>query len=299
MDTENNDANLSAEDEFAQTFDQITDDGAKLEAAETNIEAATEAESEATIEAATEAQSETATEAETNIEAEAEPDLWADAPDELRTQYQAVRDQNAKLEQANKSHAGRLGAMQRQLNQFQSTPADKKPSAAVVADAMETPESWAKFHDEYPEIHAAVESRIEQVTSQNKNQTQELINAAIQPLQAAEQDRINAHEMAALEAAHNDWENVVASEEFNNWISGQPPQMHTMLDGDTAHEVSAVLSAFKGTRPAPQTSNITDRKAQRQEQLEKSAGIKSRPGPGATGVIPNDFDGAWDAITSG
>jgi hypothetical protein len=105
--------------------------------------------------------------------------------------------------------------------------------------------------------------------------------------------------MAALGAAHNDWEQVIASDDFTSWMAGQPEGMHQMLNGETAHDVSTVLNVYKGAQPAPQNSNITDLKAQRQAQLKQSAGIQTKPGPGAVGVIPNDWDGAWDAIADG
>jgi hypothetical protein len=231
------------------------------------------------------------------------PDLWADAPAELKTQYQALRDQNAKLEQANRSNQGRLGAMQRQLNQSQpqsqsqsqSASADKQqPSAKDVNEALQTPEKWKVFGDEYPDIHAAVESRMEQVSRQNETTTQQLIKDAIQPLQAAETARKDTQEMAALNAAHNDWEQVTASDDFKSWIKQQPEQMRRMLDGDTSHEVSTVLNIYKGAQAKQPNSPVAQIKAQRAQKLKRSTGVQTKPS-GSSG-IPEDFDGAWDAI---
>jgi len=254
-------------------------------------------ESEQTANTDTEQQTTVTTDQDTTEE----PDIWADAPEALRTQHQELLAQNKKLEQANRSHQGRLSAMQLKINQqqHQSPPAENQPSAGDVKEAMKTPEQWAAFKEEYPDIHAAVESRMEQNNLHTQTQIQQHIDQAIQPLQAAEQERAQAQELAALEAAHPDWATVVQADDFKYWMMGQPPQMHAMLKGDTAHEVGTVLSLYgSATQVAPKHSTIDDLKARRQQQLTSAVGIPTKSGPGAGGTIPrDDWDAAWDATS--
>jgi type I site-specific restriction-modification system R (restriction) subunit len=129
-------------------------------------------------------------------EAPVEDDIWAEADEGLKTEYDKLREDNSKLSHQAKSNAGRIGALQRKLNEFQATsPAGgNQPSATEVAEAMKTPEAWASFNEEYPDIHDAIESRLEVERSQN----QEAMNRALQPLRAAEEERHVNGQYAAL-----------------------------------------------------------------------------------------------------
>ena len=227
-------------------------------------------------------------------------DIWAGADDTLKSEYDKLRDNNDKLSHQAKSNAGRIGALQRKLNEFQATsPAGgNPPSATEVAEAMKTPEAWASFNEEYPDIHDAIESRLEMERSQN----QETMNRALQPLRAAEEERHVSNQYAALEAAHTDWKDVVNSESFVDWLQEQPNAIQELSNSNDAFEASKLLDYYKLSQPLEEiatTSTVTSIQQKRAKQLEDSTGVKSKPGPGATGVIPpDDFDTAFEMFAA-
>ena len=227
-------------------------------------------------------------------------DIWAGADDTLKSEYDKLRDNNDKLSHQAKSNAGRIGALQRKLNEFQATsPAGGvQPSATEVAEAMKTPEAWASFNEEYPDIHDAIESRLEMERSQN----QEAMDRALQPLREAEEERHVTGQYAALEAAHTDWKNVVNSESFVDWLQQQPTAIQQLSNSNDAFEASKLLDYYKMSQPrelAATTSTVTSLQQKRAKQLQDSTGVKSKPGPGATGVIPpDDFDTAFEMFAA-
>lgn len=276
-------------DDFDSAFDEFSteEETTSAELAPENIEGVAETEE---VEAA----------AEPEAAPEPEQDIWAEADEGLKSEYDKLRDNNDKLSHQAKSNAGRIGALQRKLNEFQSTsPAGgNQPSANEVAEAMKTPEAWASFNEEYPDIHDAIESRLEVERSQN----QETMNRALQPLRAAEEERHVSSQYAALEAAHTDWKDVVKSESFVNWLQEQPNAIQQLSNSNDAFEASKLIDYYKLSQPQEAiatTSTVTSIQQKRAKQLEDAAGVRSKPGPGATGVIPpDDFDTAFEMFAA-
>ena len=276
-------------DDFDSAFDEFSteEETTSAELAPENIEGVAETEE---VEAA----------AEPEAAPEPEQDIWAEADEGLKSEYDKLRDNNDKLSHQAKSNAGRIGALQRKLNEFQATsPAGgTTPSATEVAEAMKTPEAWASFNEEYPDIHDAIESRLEVERSQN----QETMNRALQPLRAAEEERHVNTQYAALEAAHTDWKDVVKSESFVDWLQEQPNAIQQLSNSNDAFEASTLLDYYKLGLPQEAiatTSTVTSIQQKRAKQLEDSTGVRSKPGPGATGVIPpDDFDTAFEMFAA-
>jgi hypothetical protein len=278
-------------DDFDSAFDEFSteDETTSAELAPEDTEFVAETEEVEEVEAATE-----------EPEQAPEEDIWAEADEGLKSEYDKLRDNNDKLSHQAKSNAGRIGALQRKLNEFQATsPAGgNQPSATEVAEAMKTPEAWASFNEEYPDIHDAIESRLEMERSQN----QETMNRALQPLRAAEEERHVSNQYAALEAAHTDWKDVVNSESFVDWLQEQPNAIQELSNSNDAFEASKLLDYYKLSQPLEEiatTSTVTSIQQKRAKQLEDSTGVKSKPGPGATGVIPpDDFDTAFEMFAA-
>tara|TARA_B110000037_G_scaffold197228_1_gene235110 strand:+ start:124 stop:987 length:864 start_codon:yes stop_codon:yes gene_type:complete len=278
-------------DDFDSAFDEFSteDETTSAELAPEDTEFVAETEEVEEVEAATE-----------EPEQAPEADIWAEADEGLKSEYDKLRDNNDKLSHQAKSNAGRIGALQRKLNEFQATsPAGgNQPSATEVAEAMKTPEAWASFNEEYPDIHDAIESRLEMERSQN----QETMNRALQPLRAAEEERHVSNQYAALEAAHTDWKDVVNSESFVDWLQEQPNAIQELSNSNDAFEASKLLDYYKLSQPLEEiatTSTVTSIQQKRAKQLEDSTGVKSKPGPGATGVIPpDDFDTAFEMFAA-
>ena len=119
---------------------------------------------------------------------------------------------------------------------------------------------------------------------------------------AAEEVRHVNGQYAALEAAHTDWKDVVKSESFVDWLQQQPTAIQQLSNSNDAFEASKLLDYYKMSQPREDvatTSTVTSLQQKRAKQLQDSTGVKSKPGPGATGVIPpDDFDTAFEMFAA-
>jgi hypothetical protein len=135
-----------------------------------------------------------------------------------------------------------------------------------------------------------------------RSQNQEAMDRALQPLREAEEERHVTGQYAALEAAHTDWKNVVNSESFVDWLQQQPTAIQQLSNSNDAFEASKLLDYYKMSQPREDvatTSTVTSLQQKRAKQLQDSTGVKSKPGPGATGVIPpDDFDTAFEMFAA-
>jgi hypothetical protein len=95
---------------------------------------------------------------------------------------------------------------------------------------------------------------------------------------------------------------VVNSESFIDWLQEQPNAIQQLSNSNDAFEASTLLDYYKLSLPTEEiatTSTVTSIQQKRAKQLEDSTGVKSKRGPGATGVIPpDDFDTAFEMFAA-
>ena len=264
-------------DEFDAAFDEITNP----------VEDKTEEpQEEPQEEAQEEAQEEPQEEAQEEV---VEPDQETPSLDVL----QKERDE---LLQYRRSNEGRVSALQQKINQLErQQPQPQTPPPANVA-----PEKWGEFEEEYPEIAQAINARMGAMQQTIAQQMDGRIGQAVQPLQQSEHQRFLQSQYAALEAAHPDWQETVRSESFREWLSVQPQAVQGFMNSEDASDASYLLDTYKHSQPQqPEVTpdpKVAEIQAQREKKLKDSQGIKSRPTPGATGGLPDDFDSAFDAF---
>ena len=281
-------------DEFDAAFDEITNpvEEAAEEATETVAEA-TEA-TEETVEETTE-EAEVVDQSTEDATEEIAAEDASDEPVASEPNLDAIQHERDQLLQYKRSNEGRVSALQQKINQLQRQP-DRPQPAPPPANI--TPEKWSEFEEEYPEIAQAINARMGAMESTISQQVDGQIGQAVQPLQNAERDRYLQSQYAALEAAHPGWKDVVKSESFMGWLSAQPQAVQGFMDSEDASDASYLLDTYKHGQPQqPQAEpdpKVAEIRAQREKKLSQSQGIKSRPTPGATGGMPDDFDSAFD-----
>lgn len=251
----------------------------------------------------------------------AEEPAWITAlPEEHRA---AARATLAAAAQRDKENAEKLARMGGQVNglqkkydgllaQTRAKPADSKPANTGKPDdntgkkPAESPD-MAKFAEQFPEIHAAMEARMQDVRAK----VDEAISKIDPIAKDAEQQRIQAG-AAAIEAAHPGWEALAASEEFKGWFKTQPESLRALANSENAEDTIMVLDFFKAKHPEKGSSNTgqpaddaaskaaADKAAadalaaKRKQQLDDSVGAQGRQQSTATASPPEDFEAAFN-----
>lgn len=211
----------------------------------------------------------------------------------------AIQIERDQLLQYKRSNEGRVSALQQKINQLEH---QRVPQQPTRPPANVTPEKWGEFEEEYPEIAQAINARMGAMEQTVQRSVEGRIGQAVQPLQQAEHQRFLSSQYAALDAAHPDWKDVVRSGPFTQWLSAQPTAVQGFMNSEDARDASYLLDTYKhnlpqsSEEPVQADPKVTEIQAQREKKLRDAQGIKSRPAPGATGGIPDDFDSAFDAF---
>lgn len=238
--------------------------------------------------------------------------IWAEAPDEQRIAYEKLVTENNRLSHQRNSDAGRVGALQRKVNELQSVSnaVGDTPSAQDIVKAMQSPEDMAAFKSEYPDMDDAIESRIAMKDVETQKLIQQRIDEALTPFrdekvlrdQALATEQANQQD-AALEREHGNWKEIVASTEFSVWLDNQPAVTKELIHSEAAEDAAALIGYFKSSQPQGNYSdnhtqggnNVTEIQRKRQKQLNDSAGIRSKSTRASNGQsAPDDFDAAFD-----
>lgn len=237
-------------------------------------------------------------------------DPWAGATDAQREEYEAAQTRIAELEQSDRSNRGRLGALQRQINELKRAPAGNAPAANAKAkqlrDYLESDE-FKTLSDDNPELAAPL-STIAKLLDERQSATEESVASSAA---AAESDAVD-EQTVILEEDHPDWAEVVAADDgmpFMDWINTQPRHIQEAARRNAegivdAEEAADVISRFKAFRSEevgdasddpPDDSGdteTTELSERRQRQLETATGSTST-GPGtASGIASDDEDEA-------
>lgn len=191
------------------------------------------------------------------IEPDPEPsDPWESAPEELRNTYRQLEQERDTLRHRVQSDSGRVGGLQKKINelsaQLQHRPPE--PSKAEVKEALATPEKWAEFSTEYPDIAEGIESRLQQSNGEleaikKKLSIVDQLSQDMAPMREQSQQLAKQGQFAALDAAHPDWKTVAASPAFEAWKTQQHPAVQSLYDSDNADDASYLLSLFKQGQP--------------------------------------------------
>lgn len=242
---------------------------------------------------------------------EAPANIWDNANDNQRTAYDNLVAENTRLSHQRNSDAGRVGALQRKLNELQAKPSGgDMPTAKDVAKAMQSPEDMETFKSEYPDMADAIESRIAMADVENRKIIQQKIDDAVKPFREdkARNDQASAlsyanEQDAAVESAHEGWKDIVASVEFSEWLNHQPAATKELIHSEAAEDAAALVGYFKASQPQEGNSetntngdtSVTEIQRKRQKQLNDAAGIPSKSTRSDLGrYAPDDFDGAFD-----
>lgn len=123
----------------------------------------------------------------------------------------------------------------------------------------------------------------------------ELRSQAIEPLQSTLVETARDAHFRTISSAHQDWQNVVGSEQFANWVESQPSVIRRAYQGvlqqGTAPEVVEMLDAYRSSRAAPPPApppKVDATRAKAASAVKTSHGTMPKQR-----VAADDFDAAW------
>lgn len=233
-------------------------------------------------------------------EGEQVPDS-TDEPDEVTKLKAELQAANHKFNSVN----GRINAYQRQINELkqqqQRAPqpsAGDNPQGSGMSDAK-----WEALKQDYPDIAEAMEAQLNGVRSQYQNELQQL-RQQVEPIQQKQQEaEYNHHinsQMEALNSAHPDWQDVVKTADYTNWLHQQPQAIQQLMGSTSAEDNIYLLNTFKSTRSNAQaTPDVNPVQQRRERQLQQARTIPNRSRTGGQSIIPeDDFDAAFEHYAS-
>ncbi len=257
-----------------------------------------------------------AADADAKDDKEAEPDIWEGSTEAQSTAFKDVQSTIGKLENQVKSTAGRESNLQIKLNDLQ-----KQMDAALKGDATEQEanelmaeffesELWKNHREDFPEITAPTEAAFNKLTSEIKTLTERV--AAVSNKQGeVDQGAVNKgfqDNLDILKEAHEDWDAVTDSQEFQDWLPTQPRFVQNMAirNGDNIvdpAEAIDLLQRFKdqnkpaGDDPDPDEgkadAELKSLAAKRDLQLKSSRSPRGKGKQPVNAGVPEDDEGAF------
>lgn len=232
-------------------------------------------------------------------------DIWASAPPELRSAFEETRRRAEQAEHRFRSDAGRVAALQRQVDELRkggtapgpaagATQADAEPNSVLASD------KWKALKQEYPEVAEPFEAILAEMEGRIHRHEKELSAIGTDRRQAAQDEQQNI-----VSQVHGDYVGFISGnlDKFQEWRGQQPRYVQEAIqrnwDGVVdGFEMADVIARFKSSLggnsgspghepPGKGTSQpLADR---RKRQLDSSTSPRTK-GPSVATGIPEDAD---------
>lgn len=253
---------------------------------------------------------------------ETEPeDPWAGVPDVLREEYTELKAKADKLEHANRSANGRLGALQKKVDELsrkaeaQATAVDEKAESPVdPGDSIFKTPAWSKFREDFGEVATPIEDAIRLSYKDLHSRLQDTAKVS-QDLQTHRNEQYMLEQANSLEESHPGWRNYIEEnrETFDQFVEVNTAARKLFEPNKThltsAEDGAALIDLFRlhldkmnpkpaSTEAKPTTTQPRPLNPKRQKQLESAATVapRSHPAPGRRSddlPDPDEFDAAY------
>jgi len=288
-----------AEEEFAEAFNESEpaqdDESVQDDQEEEQNEEAEETNEGTEDSTAQEEEADDSAGEETSEAIDATPDIWAKVDPAAKKAYDDSITNAKEWEHKYKSDQGRFLAAQKAIqNPVQTT---RTHIAQKATEALADPEKWATFKEDYADIATAMEAKFAHEREALRTEVLQEVQAPINYLRYAEEQRTEQTSFAVLDAAHDDWRDVVNSSEFNSWIVEQPQSVQSMMSSKNTADAVYLLDNFKRLTVPAVAETETNLKTQRKQRLKASVSAPTKGTRTKPKSMPNDFDAVFAAIT--
>lgn len=134
-----------------------------------------------------------------------------------------------KLEQDNRSMAGRMSAYQRKYEEA----AGKRPAEVRAAATAEQSAEWKQFAEDYPDIAKAIEARVPATAGVAPE-----IQDVVEFVEQEKRSRFLNDAWDAVEAVHSGWKDKARSKEFQDWKKTSPTYEKLAASDDVADAIA-------------------------------------------------------------
>jgi hypothetical protein len=222
------------------------------------------------------------------------------ASDDPHAEIERLRRELQMSQHRYQSDVGRVNAYQRQIAQLQQQiaqlqqggkKAGENPEGSGYSDA-----EWKALQEDFPEVAAAIEKRLNAVSTQYERQIQQL-QGQLQPIQQQAHEQFLQAQYSVLEQQHPDWRDTVNTPEFHQWLQQQPPMVQQLMESENAAEAAYLLNTYKLATGASQQPN-THLQQRRQRQLKAAQTVPNRGGRQRSTIPDDDPDALFDYYAS-
>jgi hypothetical protein len=233
--------------------------------------------------------------------------VWANAPTELRTEFEKMAAENARLLQKERSASGRATGFQRRYEDLLKAAQPRE----TTGDRPSASAALAAIKEDYPEIATPFEQAINAIEGQVSQ-----LSAAEESRREAAQSDLTEYldaETNALRSQHNDYLEVLGNNAATLaiWIDDQPRAIRDAFARNAenivdAAEAATVISLFKAHIGLPANAPAADQSrttadslaSRRSRQLGATTSLhRTSRRPTVSGIPENaDPQDIWDAF---
>lgn len=134
-----------------------------------------------------------------------------------------------KLEQDNRSMAGRMSAYQKRYEEA----AGKRPAEVKKEVTEEQNAEWKQFALDYPDIAKAIEGRVPATAGADPD-----VQAVVEYVEQERRNRFLHDAWDAVEAVHAGWQDKARSKEFQDWKKTSPAYEKLAASDDIADAIA-------------------------------------------------------------
>lgn len=254
------------------------------------------------------------------------PDPWDGVPDELRQEFEETKKRAERFEHSARSNSGRLGALQKKIDELTrkledvNPPAQEKKEEPPVdpGDSIFDFPEWKAFEEDFGDVakpQKAAMRRLFETLYSRLSDTEKVSKT----LQEARNTERWAEQARILEGNHPGWRQLVQDhfDEFNDFVNASPHRQKLLEpNADIITDAAAGSDLFdlfkrhlngkngkvdeKEPKSKPKPRPLTQK---RQKQLESAATVapRSAPGPGRRSDDlpgPDEFDASFRYFSS-
>lgn len=165
--------------------------------------------------------------------------------EELRQGKTAIEKIKAEYKQRFDNLGGTLGGLKQQVQEVLAARRDGTP-----VDIMD--DDYAELRSEFPELAALVEKGQKRILERNRvggapdpAAIEKLVNERLAPLHSQQID-------VSLDAVvGGDWKAEVASEQFGEWLNGQPDDIKALSESSNVRDAARMLRLYQVAKSAP------------------------------------------------
>jgi ATP-dependent Lon protease len=219
-----------------------------------------------------------------------EPEQKEEAADQAATDPFAKMTEE-ELRHRLRSDSGRVGALQRKINDLEGKLRHAQPKEQKMPDKLpQTPKEWEDLREDYPDIASGIEALVES----RLKKLDEVSSKVGKFEQESAQRRIEA-EMDMLRQAHPDFQEIATSREFDEWVRQQPVSVQAVRKSQSAADAAWMLDLYKRDHLERRSAQAPAKQLQerRKRTLETAQETPThRRAPAA--ADESDFEAAWE-----